>query len=67
MMRAIKITSAEVESFVITFNKNSPQGKNKPDTCVEIELYLNGKLFKHNAWMWQFEVSDYLASFGAEI
>lgn len=67
MMRAIKISSAEVESFVITFNKISPQGKNKPDTCVEIDLRLNGKLFKHESWMWQFEVSSYLASFGAEI
>lgn len=53
--------------FTITYSDSVSYNKDKVNTAVTLELKINGKVFEHTAYMWQFEVSEYLNKFGAEL
>ena len=67
MVKELKIESATLTGFEIVYDNKISYGKDKDNTSVTIELELNGKKFKHTAYMWQWQVSEYLRNFGAEI
>lgn len=67
MSKELKIEKATLAGFEIIYDKKISYGKDKENTSVTIELEINGKKFKHTAYIWQWQVSEYLRDFGADV
>lgn len=65
--KQIKIDSATLSSYEVVYSDSISYGKDKTNVSVTVTLSINGELFTITKHMWQFEVSEYLSKFGAEL
>lgn len=67
MIKEIKPKAILLDSFEIVYSKHVSYGKDKTNVSVTVTLNIDGERFTQTKHMWQFEVSRFLAQFGAEI
>lgn len=67
MSKELKIEKANLLGYEIVYSNSIRYGKDNTDTEVTVELNINGKPFKHTAYIWQWQVSEYLREFGADV
>jgi len=67
MKKQLKYDNVVLEGYEIIYSDKTRYDKDKTDTAVKVELNINGKVFTHTAYMWQFQVSEYLREFGAGV
>lgn len=66
--RIVKVKGdVELAGYEIISDKNIFYGKDKVNVSVTVDILVNGKRFSRTDHMWDFEVSDYLSSYGAEL
>lgn len=65
--KQIKIDSATLAGYEVVYSDSVFYDKDKTNTSVTVTLDINGELFSLTKHMWQFEVSEYLGKFGAEL
>lgn len=67
MKKQLVFDDIVLESFEIIYSDKIRYGKDETNTAVKVELNIKGKIFTHTAYMWQWQVSEYLNKFGADI
>lgn len=66
--RIVKVEGdVELASYEIVSDKSVSYGKDKVNVSVTVEILLNGKRFSRTDHMWDFEVSEHLRNYGAEL
>ncbi len=65
--KELKPESIYLQGFEIHHDANISYEKEKRNTKVIVFLNVNGNVFRHEQTMWQFEVTAYLSSYGAEL
>lgn len=65
--KEIKPEKVTLSGFEIVYGDGIKYGKDGVTVSVTIDLMIDGKIFTHKAYMWPFEVSNYLSKYGGEI